>query len=786
MGSVLRRILLALATCAFATAATAQAPMNPAFQGAGSPGFLPTCQGSFSLQNWLYESNNFGTANSSTPTAPWALTSAGGAIAPSFGNTTDIAPDGTATATAVNIGATANSTQASFLSQSVGATPFAKYYNWTQQLWVKVVTPPASGNLYLFIYNNGSGNKGALANNLNYVEVKIPNDGQWHLLATYIPANWTTQTTVTFGVGSDARDPAQPSATSSAVIDVWDGQFAEGYSEGGKGWPYYANTLASGTPTTNSFTLQCPPAIAFRDWSGLRPWVTNVRNQHGISQVTQQNNTAATSGGGLYQQGGLGNPFVGSPVAHQAAGTYAGKDCGFTSTTDGQINGTNHNAWPASVVFCGTGRNIYNYVEAQLGNPQLLIPGYTLAQSGQNGGTPPCASTCTPSQSGIAATSFSITAGGVVTVTLSSAVNPGPGANVIVSGLTGTPAASFNGNYMAIAPTGGGTTSLTYQGSCTSGCTSSGLSGAATVALSVPWNSYTLHGSWVPQITTGPNAGKACQVNGAYYAFCLLFSGEANANGGGVPNTFLAYSNTIDSGYCVYNQYFPANCNNGSPTAPGGPTVNQPTGVMVSANSNIQIGQLPTVVCVPVRCPAGATLYAVTPSSNQANSGFVLWQSTAGLATSWTTAGWLTQPVAATDWDAGGTRIDPFVYQNRCGFYEEFWTSYKGSEWQPPTGGTAAKKDQAIAYGVSSDVRGPVYKLNNAYWAPLGNGSGAITGPTGGIISMNSTMYNSFSTIGETNVFDDAIGNLYWTGNTDSGNATSAGVGGQMHDWCQP
>lgn len=857
MWPVVRRLLLALGVCLFAQAAFAQqaplVPFNKTFQGTGSPGFLPTCQGSFYISNAVY-----GSDNTHIGSAPWSTTPVAGGGTVTVTSSSDTAPDGSATAVDVSIGGISGATQASILSQSVGSTAFAKYYSWTDQAWVKVITPPSPGHFSMSIYNGGAGAQGALSGSVNYATTAIPNDGQWHLLANFIPANWTTANTVTFEFGADGRDPTQPSTVGSGALAIWEPQFAQGHSEGGKGWPYVPNTSTSAPSSPSIFTLTCPSSIAFRDFSQFRPLITALNNAHGVAQITVQSGSAAignVSTAGLYQRGGLGNPFTGSSVAFQASGTYKGQLCGFTSATDGTVNSTNHNNWPDSILFCG--KNMASFQEAQVGYPQLLIPGFTLATTSTNttGGLSPCPSSCTSAAAGVtvANTSVSISTSGVVTITMPASINPGPGANIAVSGFTGTNAAYVNGNFMAIAPTGGGTTTVTYQGNCTTSCTIALNTGNGAVGYSVPWNSYTLHGSWVPQ--TG---GVGCKVNSVPYTYCMMFSGEANANGGGVPSTFLAYSNTIDSGYCVYNSFFPSHCNNGSPTAAdGGGSPNQPTGILVSPNSNVGSVQLPTLLCMPVGCPTGATLYAITPPTNQNNSGFVLWQSTAGLATSWTTAGWITQPVfgaqfqgtiasnvltttstigslqvgqtltgagvtagttivsygtgtggngtynvtstpnvttaeamttawpAQTDWDQGATRIDPFFYLNKCGFFEGFWTSFKGSEWQPPTGGTAAKRDQGIGYAVASDIRGPWYRLNNAYWAPVGNGSGVVSGPTGAIISFNSPIYNSLSTIGETNVWDDAQGNLNLTFNTDSGSVFSSGVGAVMHDYCQ-
>lgn len=767
-------VLLGLSPLAHAATGAQAVQLLPKvkFSGAGSPGFLPFCSGNFSLQNYAYESNSFG-AVGGAPTSPWAVSNSG-STNPSFTSTTDTAPDGSATATDVTFGAISGTTKYSLLTQSVGSGPFAKYYNWTEQLWVRDLDGPGTGNLSLSIYTSAPATAGQ-----NYVTVKIPNDGQWHLVVNYIPANWTTATSVTFQVGPDGRDTSnQSSAVGVKHLAIWNAQFAEGHSEGGKGWPYFANTTSTGTPTTNYFVLRCPPTIAFRDFSRLKPWIaanpTNPAYQHGITNITIQSSTNQTSSGGLYEQGGLGNPFAAGGAALQVSGTYAGQLCGFTSTTDGisESSPATHNAWPTSVLFCG--KNIFSFAEAQIGKPQLMIPAYVLATSGQKGGTPPCSATCAGSQASIPTANVSVGSSGVVTVTLTTAINAGPGATITVSGFGGTNASYVNGTYHAISPTGGGTTTVTYQSGCSSGCSVS-LTGTGTVVWSVPWNSYTLHGWW---LQGGCNGG---------YVYCLLFSAEVNADGGGGPSTFLAYSNTIDSLWCVYGTN--GLCNNGSPSASGGPTNTQPTGLLVSANSYVQTGQLPAVI------PVNGVNYAITTPANQAQVGFVIWTSPVGDGVHWTNAGWITQPVftttgggvfSAADWDSGASRIDPAIYQNKCGpggvgYFEFFQTSYKANLAQGPTGNV---KNQGIGYYVASDIRGPYYHFNGPGPAPLGNGSGTVTGQSGAILPFNSQLYNGQTTIGETNVFDQN-GTLFWTGNTDSGIGYSSGVGGYLPDACQ-
>ena len=57
-------------------------------------------------------------------------------------------------------------------------------------------------------------------------------------------------------------------------------------------------------------------------------------------------------------------------------------------------------------------------------------------------------------------------------------------------------------------------------------------------------------------------------------------------------------------------------------------------------------------------------------------------------------------------------------------------------------------------------------------------------GATGAIMSMNSPIYNTLATMGETNFYEDTQGNFNAIFNTDSGGAFSSGVGAYMPNAC--
>jgi hypothetical protein len=112
----------------------------------------------------------------------------------------------------------------------------------------------------------------------------------------------------------------------------------------------------------------------------------------------------------------------------------------------------------------------------------------------------------------------------------------------------------------------------------------------------------------------------------------------------------------------------------------------------------------------------------------------------------------------SVDWDTGASAIDPLVIRNKCGFYEMFYTAFKGA-------GFGGGKTQAVGYAISDSPSGPFFR----YSAP--------------IIPITSSMY-----FGKTAIGDAAPlvinGRFIWLGNYDDGTTQSRAVAAVMQDAC--
>lgn len=765
------------------------------FHGAGSPGFLPQCSGTFALENYAYSSNTF----TNTGATGWNPAYVGGSSnAPTLGSSTDTAPDGSSTAQDITVPAVPTGTSNYSILYSTSATSstnFAPFNDWTYQIWVKDTSGAGTGNAFISVIatNSIATSPSVHANNLTnntstgaafqaiygtqyangFASTPIPNDGQWRLVTVWVPAQFIASGyhQVLLSVGVDRRDTYSqtgsivPSAAKTLVI--WHAAFILGYSEGGKGWPDVQNNQTTPPSSTTNVTMSCPTGVAFRDFTQLKPWISSFQLLNGISQVTKQNQSEA------YQYGGVGNPFWGAPSAYQLTGTYAGQYVGFTSTTDGTNTNSpspNHDDWFDTIEYAG--QDIWRTAEAQPGSPQIQIPGATVTAGG---GLSPCpsSSSCSTAQT-ISNVSYAPSTG-IVTLTMAATAPFTAGYSMAISGVTGAGTATINGAFIALSVSGA---TVTYQ--TNAGKTFAYTSGGS-LSASAPMDSYALHAWWLPGGAT---------VGGTPYQYAVMLSGKNDPNGNGGHSMFLAYSNTIDRLWCIYSI---VGCANGSPTTPGGATTIQPTGVVSdvlyggSANTSLSAPSLPTILQGGGFGGSSTVNYMVTPNQT-ATGGFVLWADAVGDGLTWTYVGMITGAGLSTDWDWNGVsadRIDPALYQNKCGpngrgFLELYQTSFATNLFQGQTG---TAKSQAIGYFIATDIRGPWYHFNGpgVAWKVL---SGGALPPSGAIIKFDAALYNAQQFVGETNVWDQ-YGLFFWTGNTDDGHTFSSGVGGYMRDACQ-
>jgi hypothetical protein len=243
---------------------------------------------------------------------------------------------------------------------------------------------------------------------------------------------------------------------------------------------------------------------------------------------------------------------------------------------------------------------------------------------------------------------------------------------------------------------------------------------------------FRLHPTFVPY---------GCTVSSVLYPYCIYWASEV----GSAYNAWMAYSATIDGNYTIYG------CGPPPATSCATPTV-LPT-------SAINYPQQPTAINVG---GAGGVNYTYF-STSAANSYY--WNSPAGDGITFIFGGQAYQGSLGSsgsytgDWDAGLGPYDNMVVLNKCGFYEYYYTSYNGTNWQ----GTRAK--QIIWLLVSNSPAGPWWKM-----------PGPVFQPT-------STLYEGTPFLGDSQpIFIN--GRFLWIGNYDDGTHLSWAVGASMTDAC--
>jgi hypothetical protein len=285
-------------------------------------GFLPTCSGKFAVTNDILQSNSFGTT-------PWALAGATSA-APTITSTTAVAPDGTATATALSIPTVSAANAYSVLAQSV--TNESAGFAFTNQIWAKNTTP-SNGTAYLAL-SAGSGQP--------YVRAAIPGDGLWHQLSIFFPDTAYANTPF-IEIGVDLRDGGEIASTGTMVVDIWHAQ-----GTAGAGIQTYVATTSAVASITE--TRNCPAGVYFRDFTTLARYTGNPITSPNASQPWRSAGVSTPRAGP--------NSLVGS--------TYYG----LMASTD-SVGG---NDWFGFGLMQGA--NPLNWAEATgVPNPVILAPG---------------------------------------------------------------------------------------------------------------------------------------------------------------------------------------------------------------------------------------------------------------------------------------------------------------------------------------------------------------------------------------------------------------------------
>jgi hypothetical protein len=215
--------------------------------GPGFPGFLPTCSSTYAVKNLVLQSQSF-------TTSPWTLFSAGGASNPTVTANTAVAPDSTMTASTLALPAV-TSGQSSILYQSVS---FSGNQPYVTDIYIKGVV---GGETLWFGIEIGGGT--------GYVTQKIVAATSWQRIPVpFVSAN----TTLLVQIGVDTRGSSGQTGQSAQSVYIWGAQAIANQVE--------RNYVPTTTSTvTQQQTVNCPPGIAFRDWTALQagyPGTTTV------------------------------------------------------------------------------------------------------------------------------------------------------------------------------------------------------------------------------------------------------------------------------------------------------------------------------------------------------------------------------------------------------------------------------------------------------------------------------------------------------------------------------
>jgi hypothetical protein len=268
--------LLALLSVALATSTFAWVPHGGSATGAfgpGSPGFLSTCSSTFAIENEILQSQSF-------TTSPWA-TSAAVVSAPTITPNSTTAPDSTTTASTLTLPAVTGTGARSVLSQA--QTTVFNNYTYTGDIYVRGSI--GGETLWLIINNNGT-----------LQSTKIVATTAWQRISKVWHATSNSQT---FSIGVDLADLAE-TPTSAETVYIWGSQIIRLGSE----FAYIPTTTA---PVLQNQVVNCPPGVAFRDFSTLTAYSGNPI----IPQNTASYNAGGTSGPYMRSWGQIAGVFYG-------------------------------------------------------------------------------------------------------------------------------------------------------------------------------------------------------------------------------------------------------------------------------------------------------------------------------------------------------------------------------------------------------------------------------------------------------------------------------------------
>jgi hypothetical protein len=607
--------------------------------GRAPSGFLSNCAGQFSPTNYAINSNDFTTGSGWTASGSVAA-------APTIANVSDTLPDGTTgTVSRAVFGATTTGT-AQFSVLSYANTSLLGPYAISFPIWAKVTS--GTGTLFT-----------SISRSTTFFNASITNDGQWHEIIPATTGNVFGNNNVTLQIGLNQFDPAQRTPTASITVELTGAalvgtQYASviPYSAVKIGGPL-ATVGTSGLVGT--FTVPCPPHVAFRDPAKIVPYVSNP---------------IVSEAGEPWRDGGVSNPYI--QAQFQSGGFYwAFANCTSSAT---------HNDWMSFCLFKSPVTDGLNWTEDTTNAPYLQTFGSILAKP-----------TISAAGSGFTAGSGTATWTGpgcgpnpllavTVAVTTISAVTPSPN-NGVGTGACPSPAGTW--------PTGAGTT-WSYSGVGAGSGASFTFASVRGTGSGPSW--WQLHPAFLPY---------GCNDGTNPHTFCVIYGAQTSGN---VGFLYVAWASTVNGVYTPLGCAGPGVCTGATPIS----QLNQPT----TGLSNVQV---PTVFNVG---GSTGTNYIITTSGSTAQSGnqFNVWTTPANPATT-TSGNTLTYVYNAgftltsgVDWYSPNTAsnlIDPYIFQNHCGFYELYYTVLNTTSSAAPF---TNSKQQIVAEAVSTSPAGPWYQ----------------------------------------------------------------------------
>lgn len=253
------------------------------------PGFLPSCQGTFSVTNIALQSNTF--------TTTWTAQATGSGTSAPTVTTGQQAPDGSPTATKLVFSAVAGAASYSNFAQTFTASQINPNLPYDGSIWMKNVSTNK-------VYATFSGTTPGLYFNTQTV---LP-DGKWHHVEVPIFGSQVNSATVFWTFGVDTRDPAESATTTPSTVYIWRAQVT-GYPNSADLLNYIPTTTAAVTQTQ---TVSCPKNIAWRNFARLTP-ANGSCSSAGCGHVadgSKWNPITTFNTAEAYQAGGVGQPLA--------------------------------------------------------------------------------------------------------------------------------------------------------------------------------------------------------------------------------------------------------------------------------------------------------------------------------------------------------------------------------------------------------------------------------------------------------------------------------------------